>query len=1138
MKIIFQQLLFFCFISLALSSCQSEGLFVELPSQDTGIVFNNQITENDTMNVLDFEYIYNGGGVAIADFNGDSLQDLYFTGNQVANQLYLNKGEFKFENITAKAQVSGGGKWCSGVAAADINADGRMDMYVCANVKGQAQERENLLYINQGNDANGTPIFKEMAKEYGLADDSFSTNAAFFDYDNDGDLDVYVLIDKIDKNKTPNLYKPKVTDGSSDNNDRLYRNDFDTKLGHAVFTNVSKEAGILIEGFGLGLNICDINRDGWKDIYVTNDYVTNDLLWINNKNGTFTDQASVYFKHTSHSAMGNDIADINNDGLADVVALDMLPEDNYRKKMLSNGNNYQTYLNNEQYKYQYQFTRNTLQLNTGKDKDFSEISQLAGIAETDWSWTPLLTDFDNDGYRDLIVTNGFPRDVTDHDFIAYNTEAGHLISKSNLLTEIPEVKLKNYAFRNRGNLTFENVTDAWGITKPSFSNGAAYADLDNDGDLDYVVNNINDVASVFKNTLQEKQNTASNYLRVKPIGTGNNTAGLGAIVEIKYGQSQQQVYEHSPFRGYLSSVEAVAHFGLGKIGVVDEIKVIWPNGKIQVLKNIQTNQTIEVKMADAKETYVRQDTVREPLLQEITQETGINYIHDEADFIDFNIQKLLPHKLSQYGPAIAVGDVNGDALEDVYLGGGSRRKGQFLLQQTNGKFLQKDLLPQTPNEKIEEDMGCLLFDAENDGDNDLYVVSGSFENSPNSAYHQDRLYVNDGKGNFQKASYALPNFIKSGSCVKAADFDKDGDLDLFVGGRVVPGSYPKPVSSYILRNDSQRGKTPAFVDVTAQVAPQLTNIGLVCDALWTDFDNNGSIDLLLAGEWMPITFLKNEKGKFQTLENQPLRKFTGWWASLAAGDFDNDGDTDYIAGNFGLNHIMRASEQEPVSVYAKDYNNDNNFDAIPTVYFKNAEGKREEFPLLGRDDMVKQIIQTRSRYPNYKLFGNTTIQEMFKPEETQGQLIVKANYFESSFIENKGNGNFDMKALPAEAQFAPLYGMKVADFDADGFLDILAVGNDYGIELSQGRADASNGLLLRGNGKGSFVANTQSGFHVPADAKGLASITNAQGQRIILATQNRNKLLAFRWLKPPLANPKRKTETYYGSSFMSQSGKD
>ncbi|MBC7744593.1 MAG: VCBS repeat-containing protein [Flavobacterium sp.] len=1154
-----------CFF-IFLSSCTKKEVFKAISSEHSGINFNNLITESDSINVLDFANIYNGGGVGIGDFNNDSLQDIYFAGNMVSNKLYLNKGDFKFEDITKNAGVTGNDRWCRGVAVVDINNDGWQDMYVCASIKEKASERQNLLYVNQGLDKDKNPVFKEMAKEYGLNDTTYSTMASFFDYDNDGDLDCYITVNDIVDGDFPNRFRPRNLNGEHPSTGRLYRNELDQNLNHAFFTDVSREAGILIEGYGHNAITADFNKDGWKDIYVSNDYLSGNILYINNRDGTFTDKVSTYFKHAAANAMGSDFVDMNNDGLSDLIELDMNPENNYRKKMMTNGNSYQTYQNIEHFKYQYQYVRNMLQINQGptignndsiKDPIFSDVSFYAGVAETDWSWTPLATDFDNDGLRDLIITNGFPKDVTDHDFITFRNGAYAIATKQYLLEQIPAVKIPNYAYKNNGDMTFSNVSKSWGLTEPSFSNGAVYADLDNDGDMDVVVNNINDKAFIYKNTTRENDKEGNNYIQVRLKGEKPNQNGFGAWVEIYFNNGKHQIWENNPYRGYLSSMQNIAHFGLGKSSTIDSLIISWPNEKRQILQNVKGNQVIELNIKNAKDSYtLNKPILNNNLFRDVTQSVGINYTHEENDFIDFNIQKLLPHKFSEYGPALAVGDLDGNGLDDIISGGSTSYSAQMFLQQANGKFIQGSILSNADmNNKRWEDLGVLLFDADNDNDLDIYIASGGYENDKNNSIYQDKLYLNDGKANFKIDSSALPQNYVSKLCVRANDYDRDGDLDLFVSGRVEPWNYPKPVSSFIFRNDSKGGKAK-FTDVTKSVAKELLNIGLVCDAVFTDFDNDGWEDLILAGEWMPVTFLKNDKGVFKNSSlNSGVNNKTGWWNTIAPGDFDNDGDIDYIVGNQGSNSFYRATEKFPAFITAKDFDNNGSYDAIPSLYLPDENGDKKEFPAQTRDDLIKQVIGLRNKFQNYKSFAQATMDQLFSSEQMKGAMRLSANYVLSSYFQNNGNGKFSIIPLPFAAQVSMLNGIVVEDFDGDGNLDLVINGNDYGTEVSVGRYDALNGLMLKGDGKGNFkpLSILESGIFVPGNGKALVNLKGKSGKTLIAASQNRGPLKIFELKKPmrvfslksddesiilKFKNGKsRKQEMYYGYSFLSQSSR-
>jgi len=1131
-------------------------LFQLLPPARTGINFTNRIFESDSLNILNQANIYNGGGVGIGDFNHDGLQDVFLSGNMVSNKLYLNKGGLKFQDITEKAGVTGEGRWCTGVSVVDLNGDGWLDIYVSASFRKDPRLRTNLLYINQGAGKDGIPLFKESALSYGIADTGFSTQGLFFDYDHDGDLDLYLVTNQINDPKTPIRFRPKVTDGSALDNDRLYRNN-----GNGTFTNVSKEAGILIEGWGHAACISDFNGDGWPDVYVSNDFVSNDLLYINNHDGTFTDRLKDYFRHTAWNAMGTDVVDVNNDGLPDLISLEMLPENNLRKKRMLAGNEYYNYFNARQFGYTHQYVRNVLQLNRGiapvGHPLFSEVGFMAGIYETDWSWCPLVADFDNDGFRDLVITNGLPRDVTDLDYVSYNNGQGGGTGNYSLklVDSLPIVRLPGYCFKNTGGYQFRNTSTEWGFTHPSFSNGGAYADLDNDGDLDLVINNINETTFVYENTLHSPGHSAKDHwLTVALAGQGQNPDGIGSTVHIYYNGGQQQLYEHQPCRGYMSTDDYRAHFGLGSVTRIDSLRIRWPDGRTQLLKDLPVDRKLLVFYTDANGSANPADhSSPVPLFKEVSSNYNIHFKPLEKDVIDYNIQPALPHKLSQYGPGIAVGDIDKNGYEDFYLGGAAGHKGVFFLQDASGAFTLDSTRILMEDGHPGEDMGALFFDADNDGDLDLYVVSGSYEFPPGHVASQDVLYINDGQGRFTPNYPALPKMFSNGSCVRAADFDGDGDLDLFVAGRVTSGAYPTPPQSYLLENHSG-----SFFDVTKRWCPELQHIGMVTDALWSDFDNDGKPDLVLTGEWMPITFLKNTGAGLNSInENTGIAGHTGWWNSLVAGDFDNDGDVDYIAGNLGLNSNYQASPAEPMTLYAKDLDDNGLLDAMVFCYMKAEDGSRKPFPMTSRDDMVSQMISTRRRYPSYKAYGMASMDDLWKPKDKENALFLQATDMASSYIENLGNGKFSIRALPSDAQIAPVYGMDAQDIDGDGNLDLLMVGNDYGMDPYSGRHDAFMGLYMHGDGKGGFtpLSLAASGFSVNGDAKGLARLHTARNEDIWIATQNQDSLVVTalstiptrKWVDLQSEDfsidilynngQKRHMECYYGSTYLSQSSR-
>ncbi len=1150
------------------SSCRAKKPFQLLTPDQSGIKFGNALTIRDTLNIIDNELIYNGAGVSVADWNGDGLTDIFFTANMIDNALYLNKGGLKFEDITKASGVSKPRTcWSAGSTVVDINADGKLDLYVSNMLYGQAELRRNLLYVNQGNDKNGVPTFREMGRDYGLDSDSYSAQTAFFDYDNDGDLDAYILVNQMDM-QFANQYFSKPIRDSSPTADILLRNDFDPKLGHAVFTDVSKQAGIQTQGYGHGISVMDINQDGWQDLYVTNDYLTNDNLFINQHGAErverrgkskdlsalppklFADKAHDCLKHQSWSAMGNDVADINNDGLLDMIAMDMLPDANERKKALIRENSYAHYQFTQQYGYDYQHIRNTLQLNRGLDPQtglpcFSDVSQMAGVNETDWSWCPLWFDADNDGYRDLLITNGFPKDISDQDFLAYRNDAASILTdKAALYRIIPEVKIANYIYRNRlgdasgdtaNTMAFADKTADWGFDTPTFSNGAAYADFDNDGDVDVVINNTNDYAHLYENRLNNAD-AHPNYLRIRLAGPAQNPMGLGVNVTA-WANGQLFYAEQSIVRGYLSTSESTIHLGFGKIAKLDSVRVVWPMGtgnapgqaasatptqRVQLLRNVALNQVLTLNWKQAIDGPFR--AVTSQTMTSLTAVNpltlGIDYMHSEGETIDFNVQKTLPHKFSSFGPAMTMADINGDGRMDVFIGGSARVAGTFLLQQADGQFTKAQPKLKQDVDKLEQDAGVLLFDADCDGDNDLYCVRGGYMSKPNAPLLQDVLYVNDGRGNFRPDSLALPRETANGRVVRATDFDKDGDLDLFVGGSVVPKAYPKPDRSYLLRNDSRAGQI-RFTDVTAKQAPQLLNIGIVNDAQWADMDNDTYPDLLLAGEWMPVTILKNNGQTFTNWnagpslihqpERRPVTHSQGWWTSLCVADFDKDGDLDIVAGNYGLNTAYHASEAEPLSVHAADFDDNGTYDAILAQFDNNRAGQRNLYPYHSRDDLIKQTIAFRRRFLKYEDYGKTTFEQLLPDEFRQKATVQQATQLASCYIENQGKGQFRMVLLPIEAQYAPIMTMTTADLNHDGLPDLVLAGNDFGMEVFQGRADAGYGLVLLNAGPGRFRAQTpqQSGFMVPGDARGMAVVPISGGKSLLMVSQKRDRLRLF-----------------------------
>lgn len=1091
---------------LIVASCGREQaaspLFTLLTPEQTGITFANTITTSDSENVQMDSFVYNGGGVAIGDINNDGLADIYLTGNMVSSRLYLNKGGMRFEDITESAGV-GTDRWAYGASMVDIDNNGYLDIYV--SVSGppwtKAEQRANLLFLN-----NGDGTFREAAAAYHIADTSFSTHAAFLDYDRDGYLDLYLL------NNDPagfargeaDMHPAGIRSESPVSYDRLYRNN-----GDGTFADVSKKAGILqTVGFGLGVVVTDLNRDGWPDIYVSNDETPNDVVYVNNGDGTFTDKAGAWLKHTSFAGMGVDVADFNNDGWFDVLQTDMVPEDLSARKRVTGALTYSAFMEFSSRGFRHDYSTNALQLNNGVTRDgdviLSEISQLAGVAHTGWTWCPLFVDLDNDGYKDIHITTGYPKAVIDYD---YQTRMFGIRQDTNrqrqlaLLEQLYAYDTPNYVFRNEGDLTFSNQTHAWGLDRPSFSYGAAYGDLDNDGRLDMVVNNIDATAFVYHNV--GASGDTNHYLGIKLDGESPNKRGLGATLTLRAGGRRQYLY-HSPFRGYQSTMDDRAHFGLGAAERVDSLDVLWPDGRYQLLTDLPVDRVMTVRQVDATEKRAPNPATpaRDRMFRPMDAGKGLRYTHQEKAFVDYSVQPLLPYMLSRQGPPLAVGDVTGDGLDDVFIGGSAGVPGTLFVQRADGSFIESTQAQPWIADKNYEDWGALLFDADGDGLLDLYVASGAYHLSPTSALLQDRLYRNQGGGRFVRDTAALPQMLTSTASITAGDFTGDGRLDLFVGGRLVPGNYPYPTRSYVLRNDGGR-----FTDITEATAPELVQPGgMITAAVWVDFTGDGRLDLVTAGEWMPLQFYENDGKRLRNVTGSVgLPATRGWWYSLVAGDFNNDGHPDLVAGNLGLNYPFRTSANSRFGVYANDFTGNRTTDVILTQ-----EIDGTEYPVFGLAKLGSAIYTVGLRFPTYQSFAGVSIRQLFSASQLRQAVHYQVDTFASVYLQNDGDGTFTAVPLPNFAQISPIRSMVAYDVDGDGNLDLIAAGNLYYTEPNTTRADAGNGVWLRGDGRGGFtpVSPSVSGFLAPLEVTDLALVTLPTGKAILVAN-NSDSLQAY-----------------------------
>jgi len=1085
-------LLFFILNSCDNSEAKSDSIELTgglelMSSTHTGINFNNSITESETVNHIYYNQIYSGSGVAIGDLNNDGYPDIYFGGNQVGDKLYVNKGDLNFEDISKKSKISQSPGWTWGITMADVNSDGYLDIYVCRNGESMnPNDRKNKLFIN-----NKDLTFTESASEYGIADKGFSSQAVFFDMDNDGDLDMY-LVNQIPDSRLFKRYKNIPKKRYQLYKDKVYKND------GGKFTEVSEDIG-LGDGYTYGLSVSasDLNNDGWTDLFISNDYDEPDFLYYNNGDGTFKNVILDKIKHISRFSMGTDTGDINNDGAIDLLTLDMAAEDHYRSKTNMRSMNAQEFKEMIDKGDHHQYMFNTLQLNNGSG-EFSDIANIAGISKTDWSWAGLLVDLDNDGFKDIVISNGVKKDVRNNDFLTglyekLKTDSQDFFDMSKLAPSNP---LPNYIYKNKNGYEFENVTKKWGFDMPSFSHGLSYADLDNDGDLDIVSNNMETEASIYKN------NTNGNYLKVELEGSPKNTFGYGTKVII-YHNNKIQIEENTVTRGYFSSKEPKLFFGLGKEKTIDSMRVIWPDNKTLTYNDIDVNKTIRVKYSKASDLYVNNKTSKTVLINENAKDIGIDYIHNENEFDDFAEEVLLPHKLSNNGPFSASGDVNNDGLDDVFIGGAAGQEGVLFIQTTNGKFIKSKSKPWAVDKKS-EDLGALFFDLDADGDKDLYVTSGGSEFKQGNKLLKDRVYINDGLGNFSKKNNAIPNIYESTQTVKASDIDADGDLDLFIGTRLISGKYTFPATSYILINDKGILKK-----ASNDVAPDLTNIGMVTDAVFSDIDKDNDEDLVIVGEWMKVKILENNAGKFKDNSDKfgdYIGKSRGLWWSITANDIDNDGDDDYIVGNLGKNNKFKASKEHPFKVYANDFDGNGTNDVVLAKYYKDGY-----VPMRGKECTTQQMPYVGEKFKDFHSFASSKLIDILPENKIDEGIVYEISNFKSIVLINN-NGILEPMYLPIQAQTSPIKSSLIDDFNNDGFKDLLLVGNHYGVEVETVRYDAGYGSLFLGDGKNNFkfLPSSKSGIYIPKDSRFISSLKTTEEENIYLSTNNNSTITVFK----------------------------